>query len=453
MSRHLAAALTVLALMTTAAPASARQMATTVERAAATRLSPAERDAALTAIAATIRESYVFPEKRAAIIAALEKARKAGRYDVDDAGVLAERLTEDLRTSSGDHHMYVLYDPAKYAAARRDLAAGGRSGSGAVGANEAAYERQRAIRDHHGLVEQKILPGNIRYLKISQFWWVADETGLVQDEAMRFLKDGDAVIIDLRGNPGGSHPAVRYMISHFMDGDVLEMTFLEGSKPPVQSRTLEHLPAGRLKGKPLYVLIDGNVGSAAEAFAYDVQQFKLGELVGARTGGAANNNEFIPVAPAFMLSVSFGRPVHAVSGTNWDGVGVQPSVEAPPAQALDVAQGLALDRLAKAPGVGPEMLADYDWARTDVAARLKPVILPPGRLEALAGRYGEVEVVLRDGALWMIRSGRPDRRLTPLTAEGLFAVEGSDRLRARFTPDRLETLWRGDPEPRVYPRG
>jgi hypothetical protein len=99
------------------------------------------------------------------------------------------------------------------------------------------------------------------------------------------------------------------------------------------------------------------------------------------------------------------------------------------------------------------MLADYDWAKVEIEARLKPVTLPSGRLEALAGRYGEIEVVLRDGALWMIRSGRPDRGLTPLTADGLFGIEGFDRLRVRFTPGRLETLWRGDPKPRVYPRG
>jgi C-terminal processing protease CtpA/Prc len=70
-----------------------------------------------------------------------------------------------------------------------------------------------------------------------------------------------------------------------------------------------------LKGKPLYVLIDGGVGSAAEAFAYDVQQFKLGELIGATTAGAANNNDLLPIAPAFILSISSGRPEHAVSKT------------------------------------------------------------------------------------------------------------------------------------------
>ena len=33
----------------------------------------------------------------------------------------------------------------------------------------------------------------------------------------------------------------------------------------------------------------------------------------------------LPIAPAFILSVSNGRPVHAVSGTNWEGKGIVPS--------------------------------------------------------------------------------------------------------------------------------
>jgi hypothetical protein len=448
--RLLLLASAALVLIAPAAPALARQVAIGAEQAAPNALSRTDRDAALTAIAAVVRASYVFPEKDAAIVARLEKARQDGRYDTGDAGVFAERVTEDLRAASGDRHMYMLYNPAQYAAA---TSAGPAGGAAMSETGSAAFERRAAIRDNHGLIEQKILPGNIRYLKIAGFEWVQDETGTVYDTALRFLRDGDAVIIDVRGNPGGSHEAVRYLVSHFMDPEVLEMTFLEGGQAAKQSWTLDHLPAGRLKGKPLYVLIDGATGSAGEAFAYDVQQFKLGELVGAKTAGAANNNKFVPVAPGFMLSVSFGRPVHAVSQTNWERVGVAPTIEAPSPRALDVAQSLALTRLAAAPGATPEALAEYAWARITVEAALKPVSIPLARLEAWAGPYGEMTISLRDGKLWMARADRPLRGLTPLTAEGLFAVDGSDMLRARFSDTKLETLWRGSPDAWTYPKG
>lgn len=413
-------------------------------------LSPKTRNAALDAIKTEFRERYVFPEMRPKIIERLEREQKSGRYDVDDPFLFSDRITEDLRDVAHDKHLSLRVNPAAYAAA---LAAP------ASGAGEDAFMRKQAIRNHHGLVEMKRLPGNIRYLKINGFEWVNDETGAAYDDAVRFLKDGDAIIIDLRDNGGGSHAAVRYLVSHFMDGDTLEMTFLEGSQPPVQSRTLEYLPAGRLKGKPLYVLINNFTASAGEAFAYDVQQFKLGELIGVKTVGAANNNKLLPVAPDFILSVSYGRPEHPVSHGNWEGIGVAPDVETSSSQALDVAQMRALDRLSGDAKTTTEARTEYAWAKTGVEARLHPVTLPPSTLAALAGRYGKpeagpgpIEIAYRDDALWLSRPNRPTARLSPLTQDGLFSIEGNDVMRAKLNGKTLELYWHDDPAPRVYPR-
>ncbi|MCE9670537.1 S41 family peptidase [Myxococcus stipitatus] len=439
--------LVVLTLLVSALAASPSQAKPPPPPASAqVQLTPQELDAALGAIEAAIQRAYVFPEKRAPIVESLRRARKEGRYARDTAADLATHVTEDLKAASGDGHMYLIHDPAWFAAQQ-----GGAKQAPSESAED--YHRKVARRQHHGLAELRILPGNVRYLRITGFQWVRDETGAVYDEALRFLRDGDALIIDLRGNGGGTHAAVQYLVSHFVEPDTLLLTFLSGSSPPAQSRSLEHVPAGRLKGIPLYVLIDGRVGSAAEDFAYDVKQFKLGELVGARTAGAANNNALIPVPPGFMLSVSEGRPVHPISQSNWDGTGVEPDWQVPPGEALEFAQLLALKRLAEAPGATAEDLAEYTWARIGIEAKRQPVSLSPSRLKALAGRYGEVEVVLRDGALWLVRQGRPASRLSPLTSDGLFSVEGSDMLRVRLTGKVLELFWMGTPAPRVYSRG
>jgi hypothetical protein len=412
-------------------------------------LSLQERNSAIQAIQKNFQEIYVFPEMRPKIVDRLNQSQQSGRYDTDDPVVFADRVTEDLRSVAHDRHLSLRVDPAAYAAALAPPASD---------AGEDAFMRRQAIRDHHGLVEMKILPGNIRYLKIAGFEWINDETGTVYDEAMRFLKDGDAIIIDLRNNGGGSHGAVRYLVSHFLDGDTLELTFHQGSEIPSQSRILEHLPAGRLKGRPLYVLINGQTASAAEAFTYDVQQFKLGELVGAKTAGAANNNKLLPVAPHFILSVSYGRPVHAVSNSNWEGAGITPDVETPPAQALDMAQMRALTRLSQNAKASPEELSEYAWAKVGVEANLHPVVLSSSTLSSMTGRYTKagakqdsIEVTLRDGALWMIRPKRPDARLSPLTNE-VFAVKGYDILRVRLTGKTLEMLWSDESTPRVFLR-
>jgi hypothetical protein len=430
-------------------PALAQRAApTAVARSEAlTTLTAEQRRAAVEAIIAAVREKYVFPDRVPAIEARLRAALTGGRYDTDAPGTFAERVTEDLRESSRDGHMYLNVDPAQYALARQ--ATGDLEEDPAM----AAYWRRLAERSNHGLREMRILPGNLRYLRVAGFTWVDDESGAAYDAAARFLRDGDAIVIDLRGNGGGSHGAVRYLISHFLAPGTLELTLTQSGETPVQSRALDYLPAGRLTGRPLYVLIDGRTGSAAEAFAYDVQQFRLGQLIGAKTAGAANNNGFTPIAPGFMLSVSFGRPVHPVSQSNWEGTGVSPDVAVAPEQALETAQSLALAALEGRAGADPADRADWAWARTGIEARLHPVAVPAARLQPLAGSYGRNRIVLRDGSLWLERADRPATRLIPMTGDGLFAVEGyDDALRLRLTGPAMEMLWVDEPAPRIIPR-
>lgn len=442
----LSAATVALALM--GADVTAKAQVRTPATEAAQTLSPVQRDAVLNAVKAAYKTSYVFPEKTPAILARLDKAKAAGRYNVSNPSELAGLITSDLRESSHDGHAYMQYDPQRYAAA---------TASPAGGANEAlaGFDAATARRDHHGLAELRILPGNIRYLKITAFEWVSDETGQAYDDAMRFLKAGDAVIIDLRGNGGGSSEAVQYLVSHFLKAGTLEITFLQAGREPVQTRVLDNLPAGRMIGKPLYVLVDQGSASAAESFAYDVQQFKLGKLVGASTAGAANNNDFVPVPPGFMLSVSTGRPVHPISKANWEGTGIVPDVVTPPAQALDQAHALALKALAAA-HPAPELQLDYDWALPEVEARLHPVTVSPATVTAAPGTYGKYVVTAEKDGLWIARPGHPlwpePRRLRPLTASGLFAVEGIDILRVGVKPNALELWWKGEPTPRLLNR-
>lgn len=335
----------VLATLGLAAPEAARaQLHAPVVAVEARGLSEAERASAVDQVLAALEGQYVFPERVPQMREALRSAQAAGRYDGTDSVTFAERLTEDLRRSSNDGHLYVRYDPEQFAAAQ---GAGEEDGDSA---ELDALWAGRFRKMNYGLTEQRVLPGNVRYLKISLFGWVNDETGEVYDSAMRFLSGGEAVIIDLRGNGGGVHDAVRYGLSHFMKPDELLITFLEAGKAPEPSRTLTHLPAGRMIGKPLYVLIDGRVGSAGEEFAYSVQQFGLGTLIGQTTAGGANNNRFVPIAPGFMLSVSYGLPQHPVTGGNWEAVGVKPDVEIPADQALERAQTLAREALAARAG-------------------------------------------------------------------------------------------------------
>ena len=412
------------------------------------RLTSEQRSAALNAIKVKLQEKYVFREMRPKIVETLTRSEKAGRYDVDDPYVFATRLTEDMRAAAHDHHLCLSVDQTAYRAALEPS-------KGKEGTND--LERRRTIRNHHGLTETRILPGNVRYLKIASFDWLQDETGAVYDDAMRFLRDGDAIIIDIRGNGGGTHSAVQYLISHFLEPGTLEYTFVDEFGKNDQIHALDYLPAGRLIGKPLFVLINGGVGSAAEAFAYDIRQFKLGELVGSKTVGAANTCSDYPIAPEFMLTVSTGHPIHAISHSNWEGEGVSPTVPTSPAEALDVAESLALKRLNKATGISPEIKAEYAWALVVIEARLHPVTLNADKLKPFVGHYQDIEIREDSKGLSIYRPTEPGwpktpSQLTPLNSEGLFAIEGISVLRVHLTGKRLELVWSDRTTPEVFPR-
>lgn len=383
-------------------------------------LDAATRKAALQAIENTIQKTYVFPELKKPLAEKLEQANAAHRYDGDDADAFAQHVTEDMQAVAHDGHLYLENAPDQYAA----LLAPPKSDAGLE-----AYYRAVAIRENSGLTELKILPGNIRILKITAFHWAADLTPRAYDDAERFLKDGDAIIVDLRENGGGDSDAADYFMNTIV-------------KPN--------------RGKPIYILVDGHVASAGEAVPYFLQQAKEAIVVGSTTYGAANNNKKFPVPPQFVLSVSYNRPVNPISHTNWEGTGVIPDIKVPGSEALDAAEMDALARLAAKPGVKPEQLAEYKWARDGITAHLHPVTVPRGKLQSYAGKYGTITLRLADDGLRLSRADRPrweqDVLLTPMDANGLFAVQGTDTLRVRITPASLDLLHGSEDARESFPR-
>jgi len=383
-------------------------------------LDAATRVAALHAIEATIQKNYVFPELKAPLAAKLEQANAAHRYDGDDADTFARHVTEDMAAVAHDGHLYLDNDPDQYAA----LLAPPKSDAG-----QDAYYRAIAIRENSGLEEQKILPGNIRYLRITAFHWTAGITPRAYDDAARFLKDGDAIIVDLRENGGGDSDAADY--------------FMKTIVKPNQD-------------KPVYILVDGHVASAGEAVPYYLQQAKEAIIVGGTTYGAANNNKKFPIAPQFVLSVSYNRPINPISHTNWEGTGVIPDIKARGSEALETAELDALGKLAAKPGAKPDALAEYTWARTGIEAHLHPVTIPRETLKRYAGRYGTITLRLADDGLRFSRSDRPrweqDVLLIPMDANGLFAMQGTDALRIRISPTSLDLLHGSEDAREPFPR-
>lgn len=369
-----------------------------------------------------IAERYVLPERRPALDAVLAEGLSSGRYDSRDGRVLAERINADLERVGRDKHLGISYTPRQAA-----IVASAGQGQGPA-PDRSAYERQ-VRRANHGVSELRVLPGNIRYMAYDGFQWIGPESAAALETAMRFLNGGDAVIIDLRRNGGGSPEAVQYLVSHFMEAGRPLVTFhMNGEPEPNSLSTLAELPAGRMVGKPLYVLISDASASAAEEFAGHVAGYRLGELVGATTAGAGFRNDVVPIEGGFLLSVSVGRAVLASTGRDWEAVGHAPTIRSDVSQALDVAHGHALRRLAAAAPADErarlEGMAEGLAARTEARTPALP-------LAAYAGRYGERHVRVEEGRLYYQFGTRQRRRLVPLGGD-VFTMDDDPAIRVRF---------------------
>ncbi|MFJ1546169.1 hypothetical protein [Streptomyces sp. NPDC088246] len=83
-----------------------------------------------------------------------------------------------------------------------------------------------------------------------------------------------------------------------------------------------------------------------EELTYDLQQLGRAVVVGEPTGGGAHPREGWTVHPHLEATIPAGCPVNPVSGTNWEGTGVQPDILRPTADAPERAHAPAVARLA-----------------------------------------------------------------------------------------------------------
>ncbi|HEX8573785.1 MAG TPA: S41 family peptidase [Allosphingosinicella sp.] len=380
---------------------------------------PYDSAAVVAEVRKIISERYVLPERRPALDSALAEGLRSGRYSVREPALLAERINADLARVGRDHHLNFKYDPQKVAMMMARTADDRPDPS--------AHELD-VRRDNHGVRELRVLPGNVRYLELSGFAWIGEESAAALDSAMAFLKGGDAVIIDLRRNGGGTGRAVHQLISHFVEADKPLITFYRGGEA---SPTMKSLPGlSSMVGKPLYVLTSGGTGSAAEEFVGHVAGYKLGEVVGAPTSGAAYMNGMYAIEGGFELSVSEARPVLAATGKDWERVGIAPTLQAPVETALETAHVHALRKLAGA--ADSTRRARLEALAAGIEAVGRPGT-PASALAAYAGTYGDRRILVEGGRLWYRQAERPRRLMVPLGGH-LFTLADDPLMRLTFQP-------------------
>lgn len=111
------------------------------------------------------------------------------------------------------------------------------------------------------------------------------------DKVMKKAIAHQALILDLRGNPGGYVVTLQRMLSYFFAHDV-KIGDLKGRKemkPMVAKTRGEQVFRGKL-----VVLVDSGSASASELFARVIQMEKRGTVIGDRTAGAVMRARYYP---------------------------------------------------------------------------------------------------------------------------------------------------------------
>lgn len=286
--------------------------------------------------AATLLDTYyLYPNVARRISAKIQLLYRHGTYrNITDGEVFAIRLSDDLVAISGDKHIGV--DFFARSMPNRHPRRPSRAALDFFSAHNCGFEKA------------EVLPGNVGYLRINSFAPVK-YCARVAIAAMNFITDGQALIIDLRDNHGGSHDMVALLASYLFD----KPTHLDNIEYPIthsseQTWTLSYAPGKRFVGKPVFVLTSHETFSAAEEFAYDLQGLKRATVIGETTDGGAHLEAPHRIDSHFFIRIPFARFVNPITKTNWEDTGVKPNVKVPADKALSVAEKLATKRIRKA---------------------------------------------------------------------------------------------------------
>nr|WP_165388497.1 S41 family peptidase [Sphingomonas populi] len=270
------------------------------------------------AIAAALESRYVLPTRGAEGAARLRSVVRRGDVSrvCGDGPAKAAVLTRAMRDALNDLHLRVAF--------------------GAPEPSEApAQPDADALVDNLGVEEVSRLPGGIGYLHLSGWApmsWVEPRLA----SAFALLRNSTALIIDVRGNPGGDGGTV----------ELVERTFLPvGAPPTLQNFDRAGKPAKADASKepawprfpqamPMVVLVDRGSASGSESLAFSLREENRATIIGSRSAGAAHVvRDAVSLPGGFALYIPQYRQEGRISHIDWEGVGVRPDIEAGPNEA------------------------------------------------------------------------------------------------------------------------
>ena len=159
----------------------------------------------------------------------------------------------------------------------------------------------------------------ILYIKIAAF---NKQTVTELKNILESIDDIRALIIDLKGCPGGMTGEAILAVDLFLDKGIIASTRGRNKNEETYYSAVDEKFWNLT---PIFILVDGDTASSAEIFAVALQEQGLAKVIGTKTKGKGSMQKLIKLETGSVLAVTNGF-FYSPAASNLDGVGVKPDV-------------------------------------------------------------------------------------------------------------------------------
>jgi C-terminal processing protease CtpA/Prc len=196
--------------------------------------------------------------------------------------------------------------------------------------------REEESSEHLGRIRLSELGDDVAILKFPGFSFTESEI----DGWIGKARKHKALVLDLRGNPGGSVDTLKYLIAGCFEKEIkIGDRAGRSENKPMIAKTHGHPFAGKL-----VVLVDSKSASAAELFARVVQIEKRGTVLGDRSSGSVMESKHYHYQSGIGTVAFYGASITDADIVMTDGKSLEHNGVIPDELALPSAEDLANGR-------------------------------------------------------------------------------------------------------------
>jgi len=245
-------------------------------------------------------------------------------------------------------------------------------------------------------VDWMVLPPRVGYVSIRRF---QEATSGDVEAALREIRGKvggapGALLLDLRGNPGGLYDQGVRVADLFLDQGLIVKVVSRGGRH-VETEVAQE--AGTWRGFPMIVIVDQGSASAAEIVAGALQDHGRATVLGLPTYGKGSVQTFLDLADGSGLKLTTARYV-TPSGRSLEGTGIQPDI---------VVEAFEADVISAGPGKGTRPHASGAGAEKPNGAKI-----PPGVPDDVRSRLEDdlqLKVAYETALGWLRTRGAPGK--------------------------------------------